>query len=220
MTNRRSFLAAVSAAFAGSVLAKANCGVDSVRWDLLTTSEPVRFDLSTPWVCGERTVATDGRLLLAADGFGEAAGDSATRRPNLEILPWARLRGRAWQPGSVLERDLRPQCHVRCEECMGTGRLGPDVVRVAEICEDMIGLQDAWHGGEPCSHCGGEGLLLKGLAAWCDGAAFDRGYIRRIATMGDFEFCIEPWVAPGGAAMQLLLFRNAYGQGFLTSLRT
>lgn len=215
---RRSFIAALGAAFSTSVLA-GPCAMSrpSVNWELFTCLEYIRFDIGTPWKLHESTVGTDGRILLSVDGYVDAVGDAETRRPDLSMIPWDSFDSAGWKSS----RDIQPgkEHEGMCPNCMGTSRIGSGVIRVVSRGLDPRDLDYDWEGGEPCDGCGGEGWKLKTPSLVADGTFLQAGYINRIKTMGDFDWKIDEAqrTIPYGPS-KLLLFRNAVGRGALTCL--
>jgi len=226
MITRRSFISALSAAFATSVMAGPSLTLSSaVNWDYFTDLDAVRYDLSTPWLAHSKTLATDGRILFATNELYPLVDNTAeTRKPNLDVLPWDLFDSmNGWQSSESLVR-CKPvfkdkYCNEQpCGNCKGTGRVGLGVVKTRE--RDEFGdLYQTWAGGQPCEVCKGEVWTADSFVFKANESKFAAHYVERIKSMGDFDFVMEELPARGESnPADAMLFRNALGCGFLMSV--
>ena len=224
-TSRRSFVAAMAAAFSTTVMAG---GIvlrrPQVKWDYFTDLDAVRFDLATPWRVGQSTVATDGRILFSAYGYADCATAESSKRPDLSILPWDQFDSAGWSDSSLIGKSGDIAVETGCPDCMGTGFIG-NTHKVLADCEfgDKWRIE-RWRGDAPCTRCEGLG--------WCDradnaapladagGVSFNPAYIARIKSMGDFDWKIDNVLNTAKQKIDVMMFRNDLGRGLLCSTLT
>lgn len=216
--NRRSFIAAISAALAAPPVMAAPARSEQIPWEFFTDLDLVRWDLSTPWIAGERIVATDARVLMSM--LGGSVGDAIeTRRPELALIPWEWLNSGGWlSSSSIVPVKPKWKCSEQsCGACFGTGRIGTGVKRVRQRdhCGDLCTV---WVGGVECEACEGDGWTRGGPVLMAGSAVFAAHYIERIRLLGDFDFFVDQSPMHPRLPLNLMVFRNAFGAGFLMGL--
>lgn len=163
---RRTFAASLASAFAAPVeLIRSVEPSREINWELFVDRGKrivKRFDLSSPFVACEKTIATNGCVLVSVPGAGVTKPCSGGLVPELNKLAWGEFEAGGWRSSSAIQ--------------MG----------------------------------GDEAVLL--------GHTFDLDLMRKVATLGDFDWRIVPFVYPvdnhsdGG----IMLFRfGRGGKGFL-----
>lgn len=223
---RRSFLASLGTIFSTSMMAR-QCltSQDSVNWDYFTDFNAFRWDLSTPWLANEKTVATDGRILFAANELHPLFDDTAeTKRPGIDVLPWNDFDEMVgWQSSDSLVRcfpvyEPKYDNQQPCSICKGTGRVGFGVKKTRK--QDEYGdLYECFVGGQVCAVCNGEVWTHESFAFKTNESTFAGHYVERIKSMGDFDFVIQQIHARRESELaDVMLFRNALGCGFLMSV--
>ena len=217
--HRRSFMAAIGAAFSASVLAGKCLPQQEVNWDYFTDFDAVRWDLSTPWLSKSRTIATDGRILFAAYKQEPLTDDPLeTRRPSMDCLPWDSLDlHKGWQSSDSIVRDKSKYEERKCEICLGTGRVGAGVRKVLQKDEVWEDMQETWVGGKECQACNATLFVEDWTAYRAGGEMFCPSYVERIRSMGEFDFVVEKEYRNDKTA-PIMLYRNALGCGFLMGL--
>jgi hypothetical protein len=198
-----------------------------IRWDLFTDSMSVRFALQNPFVAMDRTVATDGRILVSIPGFDQAV-DSEGRLPDLSILNWEEFDRDTWSPASKLIKSNFTCEHSICLDCLGLCRTGLGVKQCTQ-CDDPLGYSVepfcdkcndcGYVGGPICQSCEGEGWVENTeQTILADQYHFNPGFIARIKTLGDFDWRVMPF-NPRKTDSGILAFRfGDGGKGFLCGM--
>ena len=148
-----------------------------------------RYDLARPFVQGDATYATDGRIALRLATMAEHDRAEAGRLPNAARLNWPDRNQGGWMPARGLKRVYRECCG--CGACFGRGRIG-SVTRcdTADECGDCYehGVEcTGWHGTE-CPECRGTGLV--DFAYQIGGLHIAPSYLARLQTLPGCELKI------------------------------
>ncbi len=124
--HRRSFMQGIAAAFGTvALLPKVSFATPSeIRWELFTDLVGTRYDLHSPFVAMGKTIATDGRILIAFDNAMGEPGEQG-RFPNMEHLNWNEFSSPVgWMPHTELTYATHDAFCFGCPDCYGLGGHG------------------------------------------------------------------------------------------------
>ena len=78
---------------------------------------------------------------------------------------------------------------------------------------------EKWIGDADCQYCEGNGWALSGAnLVMAEGSTFCPGYMARIESMGPFDWKVDKFsnqYTRNAELLDVLLFRNEFGRGFL-----
>ena len=188
---RRTFMASLAAAFSLSVLAKGLVFPRQtvIPWERFCDpwlSQFSRYDLSTPWRFGERTIASDRRFLIASDVFVDTAveGSAAVIRLDASCLAWEGFDTHGFRS---LKITTGPLIDAECSTCLNVKALI----------------------NQRCPSCGMEGELgAQQPTAIVLGYHFDPVRLAMFTDLGDCEVKLE-------AKYDCLLLRGDGWKGML-----